>query len=298
MPTRIVSLTEVHLRAGAWAATHPLTQLEFSGLGSLRRIESYLVSRLFTPAQVRRLGWPFEDVVWLAGVKRENYNWVRFNLRPRFVGELIDSDRRRWNAETFIRLAQAARAAGGSASDPSWADLCRLSDPELEERHLSYLRHPERTIGLFEAVQYGRDGLPYDVFVLLTRDLTAWWRAGQEPSAAAEQLFFQEMVQLLAGRFARLGWPGEPDWHQLATWVATVYPTLEVADQVRSVDHARILYDLWDEWTPLMLADRRPWAAEWWAAGFTPDEARTLIDEGREPDPETLASLAALRRER
>jgi hypothetical protein len=247
-----------------WWLRHVPTYRAFRRLGHRRLAVAAELSRWFTPAQVRALAWDVDTLTHATSAM------ARVRTHPA------------WDAEAFIR---AVRASGHDVAPHlgNWAQLHRLGvdDPA---GFLRYVEAPDADVRLALRFAVGRVPVPYDV-VLALRRLGV-------PNLWLPLARFQDEL-----RVHRVHYP--TGWTGLLAWLEHAGADLLTAfrqGRSYSAQDAEPYFRVWRGWTAV--AERAPHleAALWAAAGFTVDEALSMLDAGAEPDPEVLLGLAALRR--
>ncbi|GAA1028389.1 hypothetical protein GCM10009557_13240 [Virgisporangium ochraceum] len=243
---------------------NPVTYLAFRRLGYRRPAVTAELSRWFTPTQVGVLAWDVEALTYATAAMS------RVRVPPA------------WDAEAFIRVV---RAAGHDVTPHlgNWAELHRLGvdDPA---GLLAYVGAPDADLRFALRYAVGRPPVPYGVVLTLSRlGVTKLW---------APVARLQEEMRVHGARYPT-GWTGLLTWLEHAG--TDLLATFREGRQYSTWD-AEPHFRAWRAWTPV--AERAPHleAALWAAAGFTVDEALSMLEAGDEPDVEILLGLAALRR--
>ena len=248
--------------------------LRRAGVRGVRGVS--LVGQWFTPAQVRRLGWPGATLQLLVG----GPGWR----------SAVGLDTSGWDADAFIGAVHAGgRRWSDYTASTTWLSLFRLGAEDAGE-FVRYAKAREPRVGIDVALRYGlaEQRIPYDVFPTMLRGLE---RGGAKEPALMRRLL-DELA--LAGRRDHDGYQG--GWAGLAAWV-DLDGEAYVRALRRSAWEPDDVFERWLSWREVgeRAPDLQP--ALWHAAGFGVEEAIELLDAGEPPDVDTLAGLAALRRE-
>lgn len=259
-----------------WCVLRPRTTraLRLAGIRGVRGVS--LVGQWFSPAQVRRLGWPGPTLQLLVG----GFGWRRE----------IGYDSSGWDADAFI---DAVHASGRRWSDytaaSTWFGLVPLGIEDTTE-FVRYAKAREPRVDIDVALRYGLPPrqVPHDVFPAIHR--------GLELAGATDP----DLRRRLLDEVARAGRDDlgsyQDGWAGLAAWVEHDAPAFVTAMTYATYDRSTH-FERWRSWREV--GERAPCLqpALWHAAGFTVDEALEMIEGGDIPDRDTLAGLAALRRE-
>jgi hypothetical protein len=248
--------------------------LRRAGVRGVRGVS--LVGQWFTPAQVRRLGWPGATVQLLVG----SSGWRG----------ATGIDTSGWDADAFIATVHAGgRRWSDYTASTTWFSLFRLGVEDTGE-FVRYATARDPRIDIDVALRYGlaEQRIPFDVFPTIVGALE---RAGAKEPALMRRLLDELAV---AGHRDLDGYLG--GWAGLAAWVEHDAPAYVRALR-RSAWEPDEVFERWLSWRGV--GERAPHLqpALWHAAGFTVDEATGLLDAGDAPDNDTLAGLAALRRD-
>jgi len=283
------------LRLQVWAPIWALRNREISrgyrNLGLRSGFSALLVSRELSLDQATRLGWSAESLRAYTGYPARGWPGrypVRHWLR-------VPAKRRPEDVEELIRWAQARPDDGQwYAEQPDLISLTRHTDDALP-----YLTSPLPALTLDEVERLSERSLPYPVFEALYAELELVpqeWRNRQGPRRPTSV----GLVFNLAWTLSTSVNNGYLDWWEVPGWLTLDRPrgaqtVFRQDDAGRSpINELKQRMTQWHE-VNVAAGAGGPHAVQWWAAGFTVEEALDLLASGNLPDLETLATMAALR---
>ncbi|MCE0538385.1 hypothetical protein LWF15_23070 [Kineosporia rhizophila] len=291
-----VGAGRITVLAAAWALRRPRQAAALQRMTGEDRTEAYLLSRVLTQdeaAELTALGWTPADLRRL----------VRFE-RPRLLvpnpvaitEENPDPDawERRWyppptrpdlprrNELPFGELVAWARIR---PSDRAWltgvtsTELRWLGLPSIMKVLEPYLTSP---LGIDPGTAFpqARRYVPFTLFETAVRA-----RGGVDPS-----MFRERIDSVLSSR-----WIHEvPEW-ETAGWISHPAQAPLLFARYEEGDHDPSTR--WERWRAVarLAGPEGIHPADWWAAGFSPEEALRAYEKNRVPDRSTLAAMTVVR---
>ena len=290
-----VGAGRITVLAAAWALRRPRQAAALQRMTGDDRVEAYLLSRVLTQdeaAELTALGWTPADLRRL----------VRFE-RPRLLvpdPKPVDEKnpdptdpKRRWYPPpnrpdlprrgelsfgclvTWTRLQPAHREW---LSRITWIELRWLGLPHVLDTLRPYLTSP-LGVDPYTALLMGRFYVPFTLFETAVR------ARGSIAGLAEERI----------GRVFTGHWIHEvPEW-ETAGWISHPAQAPVLFAPVQEGEHDPTLR--WERWRPVarLAGPEGIHPADWWAAGFSPEEAQRAYEKNRVPDRSTLAAMTVVR---
>ncbi|GAB3262696.1 hypothetical protein [Kineosporia babensis] len=290
-----VGTGRITVLAAGWAFRRPAQAAALQRVAGGDRVEAYLVSRVLTQAEAEelaQLGWTPADLARLVRFERPR----RLMPDPQAISEEHPdphAPERRWsppptrpdlprrNELPFGELVAWARLR---PRDRAW--LTGITSTELRSLGLSrimevlapYLASPLE-IDPGTALAMARRYVPFTLFETAVKA-----RGASDPGMAGE------WIDVVLGS----RWIHEvPEW-ETAGWIS--HPS-QAALLFSVQDSQRDPITRWERWRPVarLGGPEGIHPADWWAAGFSPDEALRAFEKNRVPDRSTLAAMAVVR---
>lgn len=289
-----VGAGRITVLAAGWALRRPAQAAAYQRLTGGDRIEAYLLSRVLLQAEAEELaslGWTPADLARLVRFERPR-RLVRNPVAVTEENPDPDAPLRRWyppenrpdlprrNELPFGEMVAWARIR---PSDRPWltgitsTELRWLGYPHIIDVLTPYLTSP-LNIDPHTAFVQARRYLPFSLFETAIKA-----RGSYDPGILGEWIdsaFGDRRIHEV------------PEW-ETAGWISHPAQAALLFAPAEGVDPS----ERWERWSPVarLAGPDGLHPAEWWAAGFSPEEALRAFEKDRVPDRSTLEAMAVVR---